>query len=91
MLIVVLCVPLKKSRRIGIDATLEVVADLRLTSTTGRRVVIIYDADRFATEAANSFFKNLRRASRGHINYSSNHSLLSCIAHSYQSNIEISF
>ena len=51
--------PSKKSRRIGIDSTQEVIADLRLTSTTGRRVVIIYDVDRFASEAANCFLKTL--------------------------------
>jgi DNA polymerase-3 subunit delta' len=51
--------PSKKSRRIGIDSTQEVVADLRLTSTTGRRVVIVYDVDRFASEAANCFLKTL--------------------------------
>jgi DNA polymerase-3 subunit delta' len=51
--------PSKKSRRIGIDSTQEVIADLRLTSTTGRRVVIVYDVDRFASEAANCFLKTL--------------------------------
>ena len=51
--------PSKKSRRIGIESTQEVVGDLRLTSTTGRRVVIIYDVDRFSPEAANCFLKTL--------------------------------
>ena len=57
--------PSKKSRRIGIDSTQEVIADLRLTSTTGRRVVIIYDVDRFASEAANCFLKTLEEPPAG--------------------------
>ena len=57
--------PSKKSRRIGFDSTLEVVADLRLTSTTGRRVVIVYDVDRFIPEAANSFLKTLEEPPAG--------------------------
>ena len=57
--------PSKKSRRIGIDSTREVIADLSLTSTTGRRVVIIYDVDRFASEAANCFLKTLEEPPAG--------------------------
>ncbi len=57
--------PSKKSRRINMESTQEVVADLRLTSTTGRRVVIIYDVDRFASEAANSFLKTLEEPPAG--------------------------
>ncbi|NBP89730.1 MAG: hypothetical protein EBU50_00610 [Opitutae bacterium] len=57
--------PAKKSRRINMESTQEVVADLRLTSTTGRRVVIIYDVDRFAPEAANSFLKTLEEPPAG--------------------------
>lgn len=51
--------PSKKSRRINIDNTLEVVADLRLSTITGRRAVIVYEVDRFAADAANSFLKTL--------------------------------
>jgi DNA polymerase-3 subunit delta' len=57
--------PSKRSRRINMESTQEVVADLRLTSTTGRRVVIIYDVDRFAAEAANSFLKTLEEPPAG--------------------------
>lgn len=57
--------PSKKSRRIGIDSAQEVVSDLRLTSTTGRRVVIIYDVDRFVPEAANCFLKTLEEPPAG--------------------------
>ncbi len=57
--------PSKRSRRINMESTLEVVGDLRLTSTTGRRVVIIYDVDRFASEAANSFLKTLEEPPAG--------------------------
>lgn len=57
--------PSKRSRRIAIDSTQEVVADLRLTSTTGRRVVIIYEADRFSPEAANCFLKTLEEPPAG--------------------------
>ena len=57
--------PAKKSRRINMESTQEVVADLRLTSTTGRRVVIIYDVDRFAAEAANAFLKTLEEPPAG--------------------------
>jgi DNA polymerase-3 subunit delta' len=57
--------PAKRSRRINMDSAQEVVADLRLTSTTGRRVVIIYDVDRFAPEAANCFLKTLEEPPAG--------------------------
>jgi DNA polymerase-3 subunit delta' len=57
--------PAKRSRRINMESTQEVVADLRLTSTTGRRVVIIYDVDRFAPEAANCFLKTLEEPPAG--------------------------
>ena len=57
--------PAKRSRRINLDSTQEVVADLRLTSTTGRRVVIIYDVDRFAPESANCFLKTLEEPPAG--------------------------
>ena len=51
--------PSKKSRRISIDNTLEVVGDLRLSSFSGRRVVIVHEPDRFMAEAANAFLKTL--------------------------------
>ena len=57
--------PSKKSRRISIESTQEVVADLSLTSTTGRRVVIVYDVDRFTPEAANCFLKTLEEPPAG--------------------------
>jgi DNA polymerase III subunit delta' len=57
--------PAKRSRRINMESTQEVVADLRLTSTTGRRVVIIYEVDRFASEAANCFLKTLEEPPAG--------------------------
>jgi DNA polymerase-3 subunit delta' len=57
--------PAKRSRRINMESAQEVVADLRLTSTTGRRVVIIYDVDRFAPEAANCFLKTLEEPPAG--------------------------
>jgi DNA polymerase-3 subunit delta' len=44
---------------------MEVVGDLRLTSTTGRRVVIIYEVDRFQAEAANCFLKTLEEPPAG--------------------------
>ncbi len=57
--------PSKKSRRINIDNTLEVVTDLRLTSTTARRVVIIHEPDRFEGVAANAFLKTLEEPPAG--------------------------
>ena len=57
--------PAKKSRRIGIDNTLEVVAALRLSSLTPRRVVIVNEPDRFLSESANAFLKTLEEPPPG--------------------------
>lgn len=57
--------PAKKSRRIGIDNTLEVVAALRLSSLTPRRVVIVNEPDRFFSESANAFLKTLEEPPPG--------------------------
>lgn len=57
--------PSKRSRRINIDNTLEVVADLRLTSVTARRVVIVHEPDRFEGVAANAFLKTLEEPPAG--------------------------
>jgi DNA polymerase-3 subunit delta' len=57
--------PSKKSRRINIENTLEVVADLRLSSFSGRRVVIVHEPDRFMSEAANAFLKTLEEPPAG--------------------------
>lgn len=57
--------PAKKSRRIVIDNTLEVVAALRLTSLTPRRVVIINEPDRFQSDSANAFLKTLEEPPPG--------------------------
>ena len=57
--------PAKKSRRIGIDNTLEVVAALRLSSLSPRRVVIVNEPDRFLSESANAFLKTLEEPPPG--------------------------
>lgn len=57
--------PAKKSRRIGIDATQEVVAALRLTSVSARRVVLVHEPDRFMSEGANCFLKTLEEPPPG--------------------------
>ena len=57
--------PAKKSRRIVIDNTLEVVAALRLSSLTPRRVVIVNEPDRFLSESANAFLKTLEEPPPG--------------------------
>jgi DNA polymerase-3 subunit delta' len=57
--------PAKKSRRIVIDNTLEVVAALRLTSLTPRRVVIVNEPDRFQSDSANAFLKTLEEPPPG--------------------------
>jgi len=57
--------PAKKSRRIGIDNTLEVVAALRLSSLTPGRVVIVNEPDRFLSESANAFLKTLEEPPLG--------------------------
>jgi DNA polymerase-3 subunit delta' len=57
--------PAKKSRRIGIENTLEVVAALRLSSLTPRRVVIVNEPDRFHSESANAFLKTLEEPPPG--------------------------
>jgi DNA polymerase-3 subunit delta' len=57
--------PAKKSRRIVIESTLDVVAALRLTSLTPRRVVIVNEPDRFQTDAANAFLKTLEEPPPG--------------------------
>jgi DNA polymerase-3 subunit delta' len=57
--------PAKKSRRISIDNTLEVVAALRLSSLTPRRVVIVNEPDRFLSESANAFLKTLEEPPPG--------------------------
>jgi DNA polymerase-3 subunit delta' len=57
--------PAKKSRRIGIENTLEVVAALRLSSLTPRRVVIVNEPDRFFSESANAFLKTLEEPPPG--------------------------
>lgn len=51
--------PAKKSRRISIDNALEVVAALRLSSVSPRRVVIVNEPDRFQSDSANAFLKTL--------------------------------
>ena len=57
--------PAKKSRRIPLENTLEVVAALRLTSVSPRRVVIVDEPDRFQPEAANAFLKTLEEPPPG--------------------------
>jgi DNA polymerase-3 subunit delta' len=57
--------PAKKSRRIVIENTLEVVAALRLSSLTPRRVVIVNEPDRFHSESANAFLKTLEEPPPG--------------------------
>lgn len=57
--------PAKKSRRIVIESTLDVVAALRLTSLTPRRVVIVNEPDRFQADAANAFLKTLEEPPPG--------------------------
>lgn len=57
--------PAKKSRRILLDNVLEVVAALRLSSLTPRRVVIVNEPDRFLSESANAFLKTLEEPPPG--------------------------
>ncbi|MEK0437398.1 MAG: hypothetical protein RL444_1476 [Verrucomicrobiota bacterium] len=57
--------PAKKSRRIVIENTLEVVSALRLSSLTPRRVVIVNEPDRFLSESANAFLKTLEEPPPG--------------------------
>ncbi len=57
--------PAKKSRRIGIESTLEVVGALRLTSVSPRRVVIVNEPDRFQPDSANAFLKTLEEPPPG--------------------------
>lgn len=57
--------PSKKSRRINIENTLEVVSDLRLSSFSGHRVVIVHEPDRFMAESANAFLKTLEEPPAG--------------------------
>lgn len=57
--------PAKKSRRIGIDNTLEVVSALRLTSLSPQRVVIVNEPDRFLADSANAFLKTLEEPPAG--------------------------
>jgi len=57
--------PAKKSRRIVIENTLEVVAALRMTSLTPRRVVIVNEPDRFQSDSANAFLKTLEEPPPG--------------------------
>ena len=57
--------PAKKSRRITIDNTLEVVAALRLSSLSPHRVVIVNEPDRFQPDSANAFLKTLEEPPPG--------------------------
>ena len=57
--------PAKKSRRIVIENTLEVVAALRLSSLSPRRVVVVNEPDRFLSESANAFLKTLEEPPPG--------------------------
>ena len=57
--------PAKKSRRIVIENVLEVVAALRLSSLTPRRVVIVNEPDRFLSESAKAFLKTLEEPPPG--------------------------
>lgn len=57
--------PAKKSRRINIGATQEVVAALRLTSVSPHRVVLVHEPDRFMSEGANCFLKTLEEPPAG--------------------------
>ena len=57
--------PAKKSRRINIESTQEVVAALRLTSVSARRVVLVHEPDRFMSEGANCFLKTLEEPPPG--------------------------
>jgi hypothetical protein len=53
------------SRRIRIEQAQEIVHTFTLTSTTGRRVVIIHEPDRFGADAANCLLKNLEEPPPG--------------------------
>lgn len=57
--------PGKRSRIIDIESVQEVVAALRLTSTTAHRAVIIHEADRFNASSANAFLKSLEEPPPG--------------------------
>lgn len=57
--------PAKKSRRINVESTLEIVSAMHLTSATSRRVVIVHEPDRFQSEAANAFLKSLEEPPPG--------------------------
>lgn len=57
--------PSKKSRRISIENTLDVVSAMHLSSLTSRRVVIVYEPDRFQSDAANAFLKSLEEPPTG--------------------------
>lgn len=57
--------PAKKSRRIVIENVTEVVAALRLSSLTPRRIVIVNEPDRFLSESANAFLKTLEEPPPG--------------------------
>lgn len=57
--------PAKKSRRIGVDAVLEVVASLRLSASGAHRAIIVHEPDRLQSEAANAFLKSLEEPPAG--------------------------
>ena len=57
--------PAKRSRRINIESTLEIVSAMHLTSVGSRRVVIVHEPDRFQSEAANAFLKSLEEPPPG--------------------------
>ena len=57
--------PAKKSRRINVESTSEVVSALHLSSLASRRVIIVHEPDRFQPEAANAFLKSLEEPPPG--------------------------
>lgn len=52
--------PANKMRRIGVDPTRELIRQVQQTSNQGgRKVAVVYEADRFMPQAANAFLKTL--------------------------------
>ena len=57
--------PSNKMRRIGIDDTRDLIREIQISSFAGRKVGVITEADRMASEATNAFLKTLEEPPAG--------------------------
>lgn len=57
--------PANKMRRIGMEDTQDLVREIRISSFAGRKVGLVIEADRMASESSNAFLKTLEEPPAG--------------------------